>query len=254
MFKPGALNIVTGGSKTGKSAIQQIVEYCLGNGTCDVPAGVIWNSVSWYALLLQFEGSKVFVARRHPETGKKSSETVHIEIGAELEVLTFDSLRGNSTPEQTVDQLTRLLGIVPNIHTPPIGQTRSPLEATLRHARFLLFQSQSEIANQKFLFHRQGEQFIPQAIRDTLPYFLGAVPVDLLAKQRDLKLAKEAHRSASRALDEARAIAGEGWSRAYGVLGKPLSNGGVAIRNSFHWIGPRRAGEPKRLVAGGFLN
>ena len=218
VFKPGALNIITGGSKTGKSAIQQIVEYCLGNGTCDVPAGVIWNSVSWYALLLQFEGSRVFVARKHPEPGKKSSETVHIEIGAELTVPGFDTLRGNSTPDQTVDQLTRLLGIVPNIHTPPMGQTRGPLEATLRHARFLLFQSQSEIANQKFLFHRQGEQFIPQAIKDTLPYFLGAVPVDLLAKQRDLKLAKDAHRAAVRALDEARAVAGEGLSRAYTLL------------------------------------
>jgi hypothetical protein len=82
VFKPGALNIITGGSKTGKSAIQQIVEYCLGNSTCDVPAGVVWSSVSWYGLLLAFEGSRVFVARKHPDTGKKSSETVHIEIGA----------------------------------------------------------------------------------------------------------------------------------------------------------------------------
>lgn len=62
-FKPGALNVITGGSKTGKSAIQQIVEYCLGNGTCEVPAGVIWNSVSWYALLLQMEGSRVYSAQ-----------------------------------------------------------------------------------------------------------------------------------------------------------------------------------------------
>jgi hypothetical protein len=127
-------------------------------------------------------------------------------------------LRGNSTPEQAVDHLTRLLGIVPNIHTTPEGQTRPPLEATLKHARFFLFQSQSEIANQKFLFHRQGEPFIPQAIKDTLPYFLGAIPGDLLAKQRDLKLARDAHRTALRALDEARAIAGEGLSRAYALL------------------------------------
>jgi hypothetical protein len=218
VFRLGALNIITGGSKTGKSAIQQIVEYCLGNGTCDIPAGVIWNSVSWYALLLQFEGIRVFVARKHPEPGKKSSETVHIEIGAMSGVAPFDSLRGNSTPQQTVDQLTRLLGIVPNVNTPPVGQTRPPLEATLNHARLLLFQSQSEIANQKFLFHRQGEPFIPQAIRDTLPYFLGAVPEDLLAKQRDLKLAKDAHRAAVRARDEARSVVGEGLRRAYTLL------------------------------------
>lgn len=231
-LRPGALNIITGGSKTGKSALQQIVEYCLGNGTCDVPAGVIWNSVSWYALLLQFDRSRVFVARKHPDPGKKSSETVHIEIGATSEVAPFESLRGNSTPHQTVDQLSRLLGIVANVHTPPLGQTRLPLEANLNHARFLLFQSQSEIASQKFLFHRQGEPFIPQAIRDTLPYFLGAVPEDLLAKQRDFKLAKDAHRAAVRARDEARSVAGEGLRLAYTLLSEAEDAGLLDLRTS----------------------
>ena len=154
VFKPGALNVITGGSKTGKSAIQQIVEYCLGNDTCEVPAGVIWHSVSWYALLLQMDGSRVFVARKHPDPGRKSNATVHIEIGGDLEALSFDALRGNSTPEQSVDQLSRLLGINPNLNIPATG-TRSAIEAGLKHSRLLLFQSQSEIASQKFLFHRQ---------------------------------------------------------------------------------------------------
>ena len=104
VFKLGALNVITGGSKTGKSAIQQIVEYCLGTGTCEVPAGVIWKSSSWYALLLQFEGSRAFVARKHPDLGVKSSSTVDMEIGAEIGVLPFEALRGNSTPEQAVEQ------------------------------------------------------------------------------------------------------------------------------------------------------
>jgi hypothetical protein len=216
-FRLGALNVITGGSKTGKSAIQQIVEYCLGNGTCEVPAGVIWKSVSWYALLLQFSSGRVFVGRRHPEPGQKSSATVHIEFGAEVDVLPFGSLQGNSTPDEMVDQLSRLMGINPNLHTPVTG-TRAPIEATLRHARFLLFQTQSEIANQKFLFHRQGEPFIPQSIKDTLPYFLGAVPEDLLGKQRELKAARDAHRAAVRELEDARAVAGQGLQRAFVLL------------------------------------
>lgn len=224
-FKLGALNVITGGSKTGKSAIQQIVEYCLGNGTCDIPAGVIWNSVSWYSLLLQFDGNQAFVARKHPDVGKKSSDAVHIEIGANLQVLPFESLQANSTADQTVDQLTRMLGIAPNLHTPSAGQTRPALEANLRHARLFLFQSQSEIASQKFLFHRQGEPFIPQAIRDTLPYFLGAVPEDLLSKQRDLKVARDAHRAAIRALEDARATAGQGSERAFVLLSEAENAG-----------------------------
>ena len=72
---------------------------------------------------------------------------------------------------QAVEQLSRLLGINPNMNAPSTG-TRPPLEANLKHARLLLFQSQSEIASQKFLFHRQGEPFIPQSIKDTSRIFL----------------------------------------------------------------------------------
>ena len=227
VFRPGALNVITGGSKTGKSAIQQIVEYCLGNSTCEVPAGVIWKSSSWYALLLQFDGTRVFVARKHPDAGLKSSAAVHVEIGADMGVLPFEALRGNSTPDQAVEQLSRLLGISQNLSTPSTG-TRPPLEANLKHARLLLFQSQSEIASQKFLFHRQGEPFIPQSIKDTLPYFLGAVPEDLLAKQRELKNARDAHRNAVRALEDARAIAGHGFERAFVLLAEAQDAGLLA--------------------------
>jgi hypothetical protein len=245
-FKPGALNVITGGSKTGKSAIQQIVEYCLGNGTCEVPAGVIWNSVSWYALLLQMDGSRVFIARKHPDPGYKSSAAVHIEIGSDLEVLSFEALRGNSTPEQSVDQLSRLLGISPNLNVPATG-TRSPIEAGLKHSRLLLFQSQSEIASQKFLFHRQGEQFIPQAIRDTLPYFLGAVPEDLLAKQRELKLAKEANRAALREIEAARAVAGQGLERGFVLLSEAEDAG--LLEPATETLSPTSALERLRSVA-----
>ena len=36
------------------------------------------------------------------------------------------------------------------------------------------------------LFHRQGDQFIPQAIKDTLPYFLGAVDEEHFLRQNEL--------------------------------------------------------------------
>ena len=34
LFRTGALNILTGASKTGKSAIIDIVDYCTGRGEC----------------------------------------------------------------------------------------------------------------------------------------------------------------------------------------------------------------------------
>jgi len=62
-FAPGALNIVTGESATGKSALLTIVEYCLGRSTMLVPVGPISTTVAWYGALWQLEGTRAFVAR-----------------------------------------------------------------------------------------------------------------------------------------------------------------------------------------------
>jgi DNA repair ATPase RecN len=40
-FKPGALNVVTGSPGTGKSALLDIVEFCLGRSTVTMPVGPI---------------------------------------------------------------------------------------------------------------------------------------------------------------------------------------------------------------------
>ena len=86
--------------------------------------------------------------------------------------------------------MTRFCGISENENIPLTGK-RGPLQATIRHALFLCFQKQDEIDNRERLFHRQGDQFIPQAIKDTLPYFLGAVDEDHFLKQNELELARD---------------------------------------------------------------
>lgn len=49
-LRPGELNIITGDSKTGKSALISIVDYCLGSSACAVPEGIIRKNVAWYGV------------------------------------------------------------------------------------------------------------------------------------------------------------------------------------------------------------
>ncbi len=65
-LRPGEMNIITGDSKTGKSALISIVDYCLGSSKCAVPEGVIRNNVAWYGIRLTDGTSQHFVARRSP--------------------------------------------------------------------------------------------------------------------------------------------------------------------------------------------
>ena len=45
------LNIITGRSSTGKSALSEIIEYCMGRSTFNVPEGVIRDKVAWFAVM-----------------------------------------------------------------------------------------------------------------------------------------------------------------------------------------------------------
>ena len=67
-FKVNGLNIITGRSSTGKSALSDIVEYCMGRSTFNIPEGTIRDKVSWYAVIYQFPGEQVMVAKPAPTT------------------------------------------------------------------------------------------------------------------------------------------------------------------------------------------
>ena len=184
------LNIITGKSKTGKSAIIDIVDYCLGRGSCYIAEGIIRQKVLWFAVDILSGDDHLFVARKNPGPSIETSKDIYIRRGAFAASPKLDEIVKNITLEALVRLLTRFSGIAENENR-PISGTRRPLQATIRHALFLCFQKQDEIDNRDRLFHRQGEDFIPQSIKDTVPYFLGAVDEDQFVKQYELDLARE---------------------------------------------------------------
>ncbi|MFO0814086.1 MAG: DUF3732 domain-containing protein [Gemmatales bacterium] len=209
VFKPGVLNVITGDSGTGKSAIINIIDYCFGRDSCPIPARVIRDAVRWYGLLLQFGNAQVFVARAAPIPPQLTNSEIFYAVGETVVIPAMARLIPNANPASINDFLTRMMGVSPNQNIPPSGQTRDSLEATLQHAKLLSFQYQDEIAKKDLLFHRQGESsFLAQAIKDTLPYFLGAVEEDQIKIRHELQEARRAVRGFEKRLKEAEAIGG----------------------------------------------
>ncbi len=207
-FKPGALNVVTGSPGTGKSALLDIVEFCLGRSTVTMPVGPITQTVAWYAVLLQLPaGGRAFVGRPAARPGAASSQLAMLEIGGDLEPLPFEALETNADADSVRDQLGRAIGIEENATEPEEHSLRQPLEANLGHATFLCLQGQGEIGNRDLLFHRQADEggAIGRAIQDTLPYFLGAVPRDQAVQRQLLTNARRDLRRAEDDLARARA-------------------------------------------------
>jgi len=204
-FAPGKLNVVTGESKTGKSALLDIVEFCLGRDEVQMPIGPITQTVAWYAVLFQLGGNRAFVGRPAPARGG-TTQLAMLRFGAELEPLDFDELRADMDSTSVREQLGRRIGIEENLHEPPPGSTRAPLEANIGHATLLCLQRQSEIADRNLLFHRQGESYMAQTLKDTIPYFLGAVARDQALRRAQLQAARRALKSADTNLRRAKDV------------------------------------------------
>lgn len=225
-FKPGVLNVITGESGTGKSALINIVDYCFGRDSCHIPARVIRDSVRWYALLLQFGKGQVFVARGAPVPPRATNSEIFYAVGETVDVPPMERLIPNTNPSGLNDFLTRMMGVSPNLNVPPAGQTRDSLEATLQHSKLLAFQYQDEVAKRDLHFHRQGESsYLAQAIRDTLPYFLGAVEEDQLKIRHELQEARKAARALEKRLKGAEAISGAEAGRAAALAREAQSIG-----------------------------
>ena len=51
-LKPGLVNVISGASKTGKSAVIPIIDYCLGAEKCAIPVGVIRENCAWFGIVV----------------------------------------------------------------------------------------------------------------------------------------------------------------------------------------------------------
>lgn len=256
-FRCGQVNIITGASKTGKSALITIVDYCLGRSSYLIPAGKIRNSVAWYAIKLQLEVGQLVVARPAPERGVQSNTEAYLAEGEDLSFPDFGELRKTTNTDGLVKFLSGVLGIAANKHIPGEGQSREPLSASIKHAKFLVFQPQNRIADQTSLFYRQEDDGIPQSIRDTLPYFLGAVGDEQFDNVQKLRRAKRSLKLLQRRLEDEESIIGRDNSRALELLSEARQVGIVssvanlveresiltALRGALDWT-PAESSEP----------
>jgi len=216
-FQKGRVNIITGRSKTGKSVIGDIIDYCFGGSTCNIAEGFVREHVAWYGLHLEHKEEYLFVARENPPKGQSSTNKCCYILGAK-KIPDDISIATPIDNEGLEKILSAKIGISENLFTPPSDQSRKPLSANIRHTLYYCIQNQDEIASQKMLFHRQSEPFMPQAIKDTLPYFLGIINENSLALESERSHLSRESNIISRSINEVELLRGNGLHRATELL------------------------------------
>lgn len=185
-FDIGKVNIITGDSKTGKTAIIDIVDYCLGSGDFKVAEGVVREYVWWYAVRYQLKQGQILVARPNPIKYARSASDVYFLQGDTVTIPDFSDLKANISLDILLQKLANIIGIDEYTHQAE-GYTRPETPVTFKHSRFYCFQPQTDIDQRDFLFYNQKKDiWTEQAMKDTLPYFLGAIETESIKLKRQL--------------------------------------------------------------------
>lgn len=225
-FKVDGLNVITGRASTGKSALSEIIEYCMGRSSFNVPEGVIRDKVAWFAVIYQFEREQVLVAKPTPPRGGASCSTAMLRRGSELQAPQFTDLAVNSDDEAVVTLLSRLLGIPENRTDVALEHSRDRYDANVKHTFYYLFQKQGLVANKDQLFNYRQDEYNPaQTIRDTLPILLGASSDDRFELESKLRIAKRDLKLNAKLLEQARDTVNTAHEKAIGLYSEAKAVG-----------------------------
>lgn len=228
-FDTGKVNIITGDSKTGKTAIIDIVDYCLGSGDFKVAEGVVREYVWWYAVRYQLKQGQILVARPNPTKYQNSASTVYFMQGDTVGIPAFTELKSNINTDTLLQKLANIIGIDEYTHQAD-GYTRPETPVTFKHSRFYCFQPQTDIDQRDFLFYNQKKDiWTEQAMKDTLPYFLGAIETESIKLERQIAEKKRNLNRLERELKDAQSIVDKTMGQVFDLVNEAKQVGLVQI-------------------------
>jgi len=147
-FQPNKVNVITGGSGTGKSSILSIFDYCMLSTKANIPQEVINENIAWYGLDFKINEKDFLLARKSPITNIGSDEVYFSSDN------TFPKkLSKNNDIKQVKSILEKEFGIDENLKI-PFGGKHLSAGSKISYRYFLLFNTLSEdtIAHTKQFF------------------------------------------------------------------------------------------------------
>ncbi len=205
-FRDGSVNVITGASKTGKSAIIPIIDYCLASDRCTIPVNTIRDSCSWFGVVVDTDRGQHLFARREPG-GQKSTSDMFIAEANKVDI-PEEITHKNASAEDVKRTLDERAGLT----TLPFDSSDSGFSSrpSFRDMAAFMFQPQNVVANPDVLFFKADTYEHREKLRTIFPYVLGAINADILAKQQRLSRMKRTLAQKQRELAAIRTTS-EGW-------------------------------------------
>lgn len=180
-FSEGKINIIYGLSGTGKSSIVHIIDYVLGATKCQIPIGIIRNTVEWFGLKIRLLDATYIVARRTPGNSQGShdlSMTIADDGSIPDTVVRTHSL---NQYKAAFDGMVRVSDLPHSDDEEPSSFDR---RSSYRDMAAFNFLPQHIVANPNTLFFKTDSFAHKERLTRAMPYALGMVDATYVMNER----------------------------------------------------------------------
>lgn len=203
-FQLGKVNVISGASRTGKSAVIPIIDYCLGAGTCSIPVKTIRKYCEWFGVVVATAQGDKLLARREPGA-QRSTDDMYL-----LEAERITDIPHRIAKNINADAVKRLLDELAGLSKLDFSGGGESMgfdgRPSFRDLAAFTFQPQNVVANPDVLFFKANTYEHREKLRKIFPYVLGAVTPTLMAKQFELGRARQELRRKERELKDAQEV------------------------------------------------
>ncbi len=225
-FDLSAVNIIVGERNTGKSALIDSLDYCMGASECHIP-GIIAEKCSWVGVVWAKERTEIVICRALPIPPRKSKEDTYYAIGTPVTIpASATDLHRVANTDGTLRRFEQLLQMAE-----VIGETFTEREGkriSFRNALPYILVSDDVIIDKISLLRGMSDDH-RSGIIDSIPYFLGAVDENTAAAEIRLKKLRTQREREERRRETAKAEASQVLARGVVLLQEAVSLGMIEL-------------------------
>lgn len=207
-FDENKVNIITGYSQRGKSAIISIIDYCLGSSECDIPVGTIRDKVDKFAIYISLNDKSLFLARDCPGNESKVSDIMYMyEVSSKGDNPSLNSnewIRNSKEYKTNRDYVKNYLGFNAGFENIPLvtSEEKEEAPASFRDTMAFLFQPQNIIANPTTIFYKTDTFEHLRRLRTLFPLVLGYKSYEILRLEQEIEILEKEEKTKQRKLDD----------------------------------------------------
>ncbi|AOC95952.1 hypothetical protein BB050_02858 [Flavobacterium anhuiense] len=188
------LNIITGDSKTGKSAIIEIIDYCLFSSRSSIPKGKITDFAELFVVIYKINDFYLVVGRPAQKTGNMNYAYLNVESDynelENIDISYFENLSLRSIKNDIQTEFEQYIGLaISNMNLDNVvTKLDNKGKLSIRDTVSFLFQHQNLIANKHAIFYRFDDIIKRKRVIEAFPVLLGAVDenyYDLIRQEKE---------------------------------------------------------------------